>query len=112
MCLSVMPSAMAFSDACTFVSKYAFEHDLCLNSSALHEAMYYDIRNHFGLKAQMAASVIRTVTAKYKTIDTQLSLYSDGRYIWNADSVGAYNIMRLYLHSIKRDDIIKHDLTP
>lgn len=54
------------------------------------------------------------VSKKYATPEKRVhrGLYSDGRYIWNADSVGAYNIMRLYLHSIKRDDIIKHDLTP
>ena len=81
----LMHTAMAFSDACIFVSKYAFEHDLCLNSRALHEAMYYDVRNRFGLKAQMAASVIRTVTAKYKTVDTQLK--NGSPYIVNVEGM-------------------------
>ena len=29
-------------------------------------------------------------------------LYVDGNHIWNADSVGSYNILRLYFHAIKK----------
>ena len=29
-------------------------------------------------------------------------LYTDGNYIWNADAVGVYNILRLYFYTIKK----------
>lgn len=52
----------AFRDACNHLSKYAHEHHES-NQYALHNACYYDIRNTFGLKAQMTQSVIRIVAA-------------------------------------------------
>lgn len=56
-----------YRDACDFVSTYVFStHDLI--QSSLHKALYYDIRNKFGLKSQMSQSVIKTVIARYKTI--------------------------------------------
>lgn len=53
--------------ACNFVANYVFQtHDL--KQSSLNKALYYDIRGRFGLKAQMAQSVFKTVIARYKTI--------------------------------------------
>lgn len=56
----------AFRDACNHLSKYAHEHHES-NQYALHNACYYDIRNTFGLKAQMTQSVIRIVAARYNS---------------------------------------------
>lgn len=38
-----------------------------------------------------------------KTNRVKRGLYMDGGYIWNADSVGAFNILRLYLQAQKID---------
>ena len=62
-----------FQDACNFVSKYIFEHEFCLDKKILQEKLYYELRNRFHLKAQLAISVIRTVIAHYETLKTQMS---------------------------------------
>lgn len=56
-----------YSDACNYVSEYVFRtHDL--KQFSLNRALYSILRAKFGLKSQMAQSVLKTVIAKYKTI--------------------------------------------
>lgn len=81
----------AYTNACNHVSAYVFEtHDL--KQLSLHKALYYDLREHFGMRSQMANSVIRTVIARYKSIvsnkqDWTLVNFSKGEYdlVWNRD---------------------------
>ena len=61
-----------YRQACNFVSAYIFEHNFELNSAKLNKALYHEIRDTFGLKAQLTQSVFRTVTARYKTVKEQL----------------------------------------
>ena len=57
----------AYRDACNFVSEYIYQtHDL--KQVSVHNQMYSKLREKFGLRSQMAQSVILTVIAKYKTI--------------------------------------------
>jgi IS605 OrfB family transposase len=56
-----------YSDACNYVSDYVFQtHDL--KQFSLNKILYSTLREKFGLKSQMAQSVLKTVIAKYKTI--------------------------------------------
>ena len=56
-----------YRDACNYVSDYIFRtHNL--RQGSLNKALYYTLREKFGLKSQMAQSVLKTVIAKYKTI--------------------------------------------
>ncbi len=61
-----------YAAACTHVSQYVFDNGFPLNYMVLHNAMYQDVRGTFGLKSQMAQSVFKTVTARYKTVKEQL----------------------------------------
>ena len=57
----------AYSDACNYVSDYIYKtHNLSRYS--VQEATYYQVREIYGLRSQMAVSCVRTVIAKYKTI--------------------------------------------
>ena len=56
-----------YSDACNYVSAYVFRtHDL--KQFSLNKVLYSTLREMFGLKSQMAQSVLKTVIARYKTI--------------------------------------------
>ena len=56
-----------YRDACNYVSDYVFRtHDL--KQFSLNKALYCILREKFGLKSQMAQSVLKTVIARYKTI--------------------------------------------
>ena len=73
--------------ACDDVSRYMFDHGFVLNTAKLQIALYRDLRTKFGLKAQMAQSVLRTVTARYKAVRTQLKQkpyrYQDAAGKWH-----------------------------
>lgn len=57
----------AYSSACNYVSEYIYKtHNL--SRSTIQENTYYQIREVYGLRSQMAVSCIRTVIAKYKAI--------------------------------------------
>lgn len=57
----------AYSNACNYVSEYIYKtHNL--NHYSVQENTYYQIREIYSLRSQMAISCVRTVIAKYKTI--------------------------------------------
>lgn len=57
----------SYSDACNFVSEYIFSsHNL--SQSSLNSVLYRQLREQFGLRSQMAQSVLKTVIAKYRAI--------------------------------------------
>ena len=76
-----------YSSACTYVSQYVFDNGFPLNFMKLQESIYYDVRTRFDLKAQMTISVLKTVTARYKTVKEQLYQnpykYKDENGDWN-----------------------------
>lgn len=65
-------SMEAYRRGCNFVSQYVFEHGFELVQNKLQKATYSDLRSNFNLKSQMACSVVRTVIARYKSVETQL----------------------------------------
>ena len=47
-----------YRKACNYVAAYVFRtHDL--NQASLNKALYADLRSHYGLKSQMAQSVLK-----------------------------------------------------
>ena len=80
-----------YRDACNFVSEYIFRtHDL--KQGSLNKVLYYTLRERFGLKSQMAQSVLKTVIAKYKTIQENQDawikpFFKKPQYdlVWNRD---------------------------
>ena len=56
-----------YRDTCNYVSDYVFQtHDL--KQFSLNKTLYSTLREKFGLKSQMAQSVLKTVIARYRTI--------------------------------------------
>lgn len=66
-------TAYQYMSACNYVSQYIFDNGLFYaGAMEIQKQIYHQLRQLFGLKAQMTISVIKTVTAKYNTVDTQL----------------------------------------
>lgn len=61
-----------YADACNFASQYVFDNGMITSAIDLNRGIYLNIRQKFNLKAQLAQSVSRTVTARYKTIRKQM----------------------------------------
>ena len=78
---------ISYRKACNYVSAYIYE-TRNLVQRKLHDELYYKIREEFGLKSQMANSVIRTVIASYKTI-----LKKDNKWIKPSYEKLQYNLV-------------------
>lgn len=68
----MIDSQEAFRQGCNFVSEYMFNNNFPMNTIRLIKLLYKDLRSKFGLKAQMAQSCVRTVIARYRSVQTQL----------------------------------------
>lgn len=88
-----------YRQACQFVSDYYFEQRFEPSRYNLHDALYYEIRSDFGLKAQQAQSVLIAVLARYKTIKTQVS---KKRYRHQDKYTGEWHSVKKDLHWLKR----------
>jgi putative transposase len=61
-----------YRNACNFVSQAFFDDHFRSNTQTLTKRLYHQLRQDFHLKSQLAQSVVRTVMARYKTVETQL----------------------------------------
>lgn len=57
----------AYCEGCNWVSRVV-EATHCLQQAVLHTETYRPLRSQFGLRSQMAQSVIKTVIARYKSV--------------------------------------------
>jgi len=63
----LLKTIRAYINACNYAAAYIF-HTCDLNPVSINKALYYDLRIRFGLRSQMAQSVLKTVIARYKAI--------------------------------------------
>lgn len=81
----------AYRSACDWLSGHVFETG-DLNQASLNDAHYAEIRQRFGLKSQMAQSVMKTVVARYKSARSNGHAWSRVEFkrpeydlVWNRD---------------------------
>ena len=90
-----------YRKACNYVSAYVFRtHDL--KQSSLNTSFYADLRSRFGLKSQMAQSVLKTVIARFKTVLTNEKSWIKVQFkkpqydlVWNRDYSLSSNVFSL-----------------
>lgn len=87
--------------ALNYISEYIFTSNL-LNQSKINKDTYYYLRETYGLKSQMAQSVMKTAIAKYKTNksnghDFNLVNFKNLEYdlVWNRDYSLAKDILSI-----------------
>ncbi|MCQ2180361.1 MAG: hypothetical protein MJY91_09725, partial [Bacteroidales bacterium] len=64
---ALLRTGEAYRDACNRISQHVFDSGE-ENFYELNRALYHELRERFGLKAQMAQSALKTVIAKYRTV--------------------------------------------
>lgn len=70
---------LAYRDGLNFVSRWAFDNGKVSNQLKIQEACYDLIRSQFGLPAQMACNIPRTVGATYKVLWTKAKQNAEAR---------------------------------
>lgn len=63
---------MAYRDAENFISQYVFNNNCDTNFYRVCKSIYYQVRENFGLKAQISQACIKEVISRYSAIDAQL----------------------------------------
>lgn len=64
----------AWNAACNFISTVSFENNNLSNAVRLNEITYTDVRQKFGLSAQVAQSAVRFVASTYAGLKTRKAL--------------------------------------
>lgn len=64
--IALKETTFAYRKACNYVSRVVFETKE-LVQARLHKSTYGELRSTYGMKSQMAQSVMKTVIARYKT---------------------------------------------
>ncbi|MGZ7119803.1 MAG: hypothetical protein ACXVH2_08840, partial [Methanobacterium sp.] len=62
---ALLETMHTFNKACNDIAETAFKHK-CVNKINLPKLVYYDIRKHYGLSAQMTIRAIAKVIEVYK----------------------------------------------
>lgn len=88
---SLRLTSKAYQKACNWLSEKVFSSKN-LNQAQLNKLFYQELRQQFGLKSQMAQSVMKTVIASYKSARSNGHEWSLVRYkyptydlVWNRD---------------------------
>lgn len=111
-----------YQKACNFVSGHIFRtHNL--KQISLNQELYYDLREKYNLRSQMAQSVIKTVIARYKAILENQKKWIKARfkrpqfdccrncgYQSNDDRIGAMNLYRMGIAYLVPDTAIAEHL--
>ena len=63
---NLIATTNAYRNACNWLSKHVFQTKI-LKQAKLNDLYYKQLRGQFGLKSQMAQSVMKTVIARYKS---------------------------------------------
>ncbi|MBR5064828.1 MAG: transposase, partial [Oscillospiraceae bacterium] len=69
----LLDTMRAYTSACNFVSDLISSDKVKADRYRVHDAGYRDIRFRFSLPSQMAQSVIRTVFASMKSLESNMS---------------------------------------
>jgi putative transposase len=67
---ALLDTMHAFNAACTWIAAYAYAHQ-CASKFQLQRALYYEVRQQFGLSAQLAVRAIAKSVDAYKRDTTQ-----------------------------------------
>lgn len=62
---ALLDTMHAFNAACTWIAEYAYK-ERCASKFALQKALYYEVRQRFGLSAQLAIRAIAKTVEAYK----------------------------------------------
>ena len=65
----MLETMRVFREACNYVSRYVY-NTRNLRPKDLQNALYYKLREKFNIRSQMAISVLRTVRARYNSLET------------------------------------------
>ena len=96
----------AFNAACTWIAEYAFQQR-CASKFLLQKALYYEVRQRFGLSAQLAIRAIAKTVEAYKRDKTQqVAFRPDGAVVYDERILAFHGLEEVSLMTLQGREVI------
>lgn len=96
----------AFNTACTWIAAYAFQQR-CASKFQLQKALYYEVRQRFGLSAQLAIRAIaKTVEAYKRDKSQQVAFRPDGAVVYDERIMAFHGLEEVSLTTLHGRELL------
>ena len=96
----------AFNSACTWIAEYAYK-ERCASKFVLQKALYYDIRQRFGLSAQLAIRAIAKTADAYKRDKSKpLAFRADGAVVYDERIMAFHGLEEVSLMTLGGREVV------
>ena len=103
---ALLETMHAFNAACTWIAEYAFQQR-CASKFQLQKALYYEVRQRFGLSAQLAIRAIaKTVEAYKRDKAQQVAFRPDGAVVYDERIMAFHGLEEVSLTTLHGRELI------
>src|SRR5215510_977131 len=103
---ALLETMHAFNAACTWIAAYAYQQR-CASKFLLQKALYYEVRQRFGLSAQLAIRAIAKTVEAYKRDKSQpIAFRPDGAVIYDERIMAFYGLEGVSLTTLHGRELI------
>jgi len=103
---ALLETMRAFNAACTWIAAYAFQQR-CASKFQLQKALYYEVRQRFGLSAQLAIRAIAKTVEAYKRDKTrQVAFRPDGAVVYDERIMAFHGVEAVSLTTLHGREVI------
>jgi len=96
----------AFNAACTWIAEYAYAQR-CASKFALQKTLYYEVRQRFGLSAQLAIrAIVKTVEAYKRDKSQQVAFRPEGAVVYDERILSFHGLEAVSLATLHGRELV------
>jgi predicted transposase len=104
--VALLETMHAFNAACTWIAVYAYQKR-CASKFALQKVLYYDVRQCFGLSAQLAIRAIAKTVEVYKRDKAQqVAFRPDGAVVYDERIMAFHGLDKVSLTTLQGRTVV------
>jgi putative transposase len=103
---ALLETMHAFNAACTWIAAYAYQQ-CCASKFQLQKALYYEVRQRFGLSAQLAIRAIaKTVEAYKRDKSQQVAFRPEGAVVYDERMLAFHGLAAVSLTTLQGRTVV------
>jgi IS605 OrfB family transposase len=103
---ALLETMHAFNAACTWIAAYAYQQ-CCASKFQLQKALYYEVRQRFGLSAQLAIRAIaKTVEAYKRDKSQQVAFRPEGAVVYDERILAFHGLEEVSLTTLQGRTVV------
>jgi putative transposase len=103
---TLLDTMHAFNAACTWIAEYAYAQR-CASKFQLQKTLYYEVRQRFGLSAQLAIRAIAKTVEAYKRDKTQqIAFRPDGAVVYDERIIAFHGLEEVSLMTLHGREVV------